>query len=69
MKLNIMDIICPRRKNQMPKDGFTTVTFPDVIIKKLKASYQKEKDDLKCKGIFSFTGYVVSLLEDKLNSS
>jgi hypothetical protein len=52
----------------MPKPGYKSLTIPEKIFNKIYKQYEKEQDDYKEKGVFSFSGYVTQLLiEQKEN--
>ena len=48
----------------MPKDGFKTVTLSDEIFDKIYKQYDGVREEIKEKGIFSFSGYVTKTLID-----
>jgi len=50
--------------HNMPNPGFKTVTLSEAVYDKFNQTYQKIKDELTMKGVYSFAGYVTYLLED-----
>ena len=54
-----------RRKN-MPKPGYKSITIKEHIYNKYEQNYNKEKKQLEQKGINSFSGYITSLMEEAM---
>lgn len=50
----------------MPAKGFKSLTLPDKVYDTLFSKYEKEKDAVKLKGIFSFSAYVTWLLKGEM---
>ncbi len=46
----------------MPKPGFKSITVSEVIYEKYYTIYEKNKEQLKIKGIESFSGYITNVL-------
>lgn len=53
----------------LPKAGFKSITVSENIYNKFYTDYKKIKKDLAMKGITSFSGYIVSILAEKLEDS
>ena len=51
----------------MPKRGFKTITFSDTVYKQLYSVYEEYKDFFELKGINSFSGFIISQLQDTLD--
>lgn len=49
----------------MPAAGFRTITVSEDIYDKFYAKYEKEKEEFKEKGIFSFSAYITKILLDR----
>lgn len=48
----------------MPKPGFKSVTLSEEIFDKIYKQYEGVREEIKEKGIFSFSGYVTKTLVD-----
>ena len=50
----------------MPKAGFKSITVSETVYDKFEQTYQNAKEDLKMKGVNSFSGYVTYMLEEMM---
>jgi hypothetical protein len=50
----------------MPKTGFKSITVSETVYDKFEQTYRNAKDDLKMKGVNSFSGYVTYMLEEMM---
>lgn len=50
----------------MPKTGFTTVTFKNIIYEHYYSKYLKYEEKLRLQGITTFSGYITYLLSQSI---
>lgn len=53
----------------MPRTGFISITVRESIYDNFMDVYQKSKEELKNKGITTFTGYITHLMNESIHSS
>jgi hypothetical protein len=46
----------------VPREGYRTITIKESVYNKFREDYEKNKDELRLRGIPSFTSYCIYLL-------
>ena len=50
----------------MPKEGFKSITVSETVYDQFQDVYQKNKEELRTRGVNSFSGYVTYMLEEMM---
>ena len=51
----------------MPREGFASITIREETHRRIKQEYEKNKDALALKGIYTLGAYCTKVLEDMLD--
>lgn len=50
----------------MPGEGFKSITLSDTVYDNFYAHYEKNKEEVKMQGVFSFAGFITLKLNEIL---
>ena len=50
----------------MPKPGYKSITVSEHVYKKFFKAYEKNKKGLEAKGVWSFSSYLTSMMEEMM---